>query len=181
MYRLSCSIILLALAGCASTGPNEGRPREDLVTVGSQDGRTLMLPLKRDDYVAGGTIDAPRETLWPLLPLVYEELGLPAPGADRSIWTVAVQNHTAMRRIGGERISTLLDCGRDLTGAHADTHRIRLSVRTWLEPAAEGTSVNTRVEASASSTEGRAGSFSCNSRGELEFRIANALMAHSAR
>src|SRR5690606_32833443 len=124
------------------------------------------------DYTPGTTIDVPRETLWAILPGVYQEIGLPAPAADRSIWTVAVQNHLAMRRVGRERMSTFIDCGSGITGAFADTHRIRLSIRTWLEPDGTGTRVTSRLNATATSTEGRAGTIACESRGVLEARIA---------
>ena len=130
--------LALTLTACAASSPNEGRSREDLVRVGSQDGRTIMLPIQHDDFTGGGVVEAPRETVWPLVPVVYEELGLPAPAADKSIWTVAVQNHTTSRRVGHARMSELIDCGMGLTGAHADSHRIRLSVRTWLETVATG-------------------------------------------
>ena len=178
MRMLVVCILALAHAACASS-PNAGRSREDIVSVASHDGRTIIVPIQHDDYTGGGTVDAPRETLWPLLPVVYEELGLPAPAADRSIWTVAVQNHMISRRLGDVRMSELIDCGRGLTGAHADSYRIRLSVRTWLEAVGTGTKVVTRVEPTATSVEGRAGSFACSSRGELEVRIANALRRHT--
>lgn len=178
MRILITCILVLPLVACASS-PNDGRSREDLVTVGSQDGRTIILPIQHDDFVGGGVVEAPREAVWSVLPIVYEELGLPVPAADRSIWTVAVQNHTTSRRIGSARMSELIDCGMEVTGAQADSHRIRLSVRTWLEPAAEGTKVVTRVQANASAVDGRAGSFACSSRGELETRIANALRRHT--
>lgn len=173
--------LALSLTACAASSPNEGRSREDLVRVGSQDGRTIMLPIQHDDFTGGGVVEAPRETLWPLLPVVYEELGLPGPAADKSIWTVAVQNHMTSRRVGDARMSELIDCGMGLTGAHADSHRIRLSVRTWLETVATGTKVITRVESHASSVDGTARSFACSSRGELEARIANALRRHTTR
>ncbi|HSK18156.1 MAG TPA: hypothetical protein VK912_03395 [Longimicrobiales bacterium] len=177
---VGCTLVL-TLVACGASSPNEGRSREDLVRVGSQDGRTIMLPIQHDDFTGGGIVEAPRETLWRLLPVVYEELGLPAPAADPSIWTVAVQNHTTSRRIGDTRMSEMIDCGMGLTGPHADSHRIRMSVRTWLEPAATGTKVITRVESNASSTEGTAGSFVCSSRGQLEARIANALRRHTTQ
>jgi hypothetical protein len=56
-----------------------------------------------------------------------------------------------------------------------------MTVRTWLEAEGEGTIARTRVEATASSTEGRASVVSCTSRGELENRIAVTLGVHLAR
>ncbi|MBR9989006.1 MAG: hypothetical protein KFH98_04575, partial [Gemmatimonadetes bacterium] len=125
--------------------------------------------------VEGGVVPAPRQEVWSRLPAVYGELGLPEPAVDHSVWTVAVQNHTIMRRVGSESMSGLIDCGRSMTGPNADSHRIRLSVRTWLEPSADGTEVRTRVEAVATPVDGRAGSFTCSSRGRLEMLIAQAL------
>lgn len=178
MRNIIACVVLVMLTACAASAPNEGRMREDVVRVGGHDGRSTVIPLIHDDFVTGGIVEASPEALWPLLPVVYEELGLPSPAADRSTWTVAVQNHALTRRLGNDRMSTLIECGSGLTGAHADTHRIRLSVRTWLEPAPGGTGVRTRVEALASSLEGLANTFHCSSRGELEMRIAVALQAH---
>lgn len=170
-------ICLLPLTASCASSPNEDTAREDLIMVGSEDGRTITLPVRTETVAQRTTIDAPRDDIWALLPAVYEEVGLPAPAADRSTWTVAVQNHSIMRRVGSERMSRLIDCGRNMDGDNADTHRIRLSVRTWLEPGTNGTGVNSRVEATAQSVEGRAGSMTCTSRGELELLIANALNA----
>lgn len=164
-------------AGCAAAGPNEGRVREDVVRVGTEDGRTLVMPIVHDDFVEGGVVMAQREDVWSILPLVFEDVDLPPPAVDEGTWTMAVQNHTIMRRLGDSPLSNLLECGRDMSGYHADTHRIRLSVRTWLRPAAQGTEVRTRVEARAASVEGRAGTIQCTSKGVLEARIANAAQA----
>lgn len=165
-------------ASCAANPDetNERGPDRELVTVGSQDGRTLVLSLTREDYVTSATLPVPRDRVWQMLPAAYAAVGLPAPAADRSIWTVAVQNHTAMRDIGGVRMSHLLECGMGLTGQYADNHRINISVRTWIQSAEDATAVRTRVEATASSVQGRAGSFPCSSSGELEKLIAQALL-----
>jgi hypothetical protein len=139
------------------------------------------MSIRRVDYVPSKVLDAPRETVWGLLPAAYIDAGLPEPVADQSTWTVAVVDHRVARRIGDMRMSTLISCGSDLTGQHADTHRIRLSVRTWLEQSDGGTEARTRLEATASSTEGRAGVVACTSTGELENRIAVMLGVHLAR
>jgi hypothetical protein len=139
------------------------------------------MSIRREDYVPSTTLEVPRETVWELLPGVYEEIGLPVPGVDRSTWTVGVIDHRTSRRIGSMRMSTLISCGSDLTGQNADTHRIRMTVRTWLEETDGGTNARTRVEATASSTEGRASVVPCTSTGELENRIAVTLGVHLAR
>lgn len=182
MRSMAGSFILLSLAACATSGTGARQESDERIIVsGDATGTVADVRITREDYVPSAVLDAPRETVWELLPAVYEELGLPEPGADRSIWTVAVVDHRTSRRIGSMRMSTLISCGSDLTGQNADTHRIRMTVRTWLEAEGEGTIARTRVEATASSTEGRASVISCTSRGELENRIAVTLGVHLAR
>ena len=182
MRSMAGFLILLSLAACATSGPGARQESDERIIVsGDATGTVADVRITREDYVPSAVLDAPRERVWELLPAVYEELGLPGPGADRSTWTVAVVDHRTSRRIGSMRMSTLISCGSDLTGQNADTHRIRMTVRTWLEAAGEGTIARTRVEATASSTEGRASLITCTSTGELENRIANTLGVHLAR
>lgn len=170
------AIALTALTlACATHDPNAEPPREEVVLVGSQDGRTLSLPIRHADWAPATSLPATREAVFRLLPDVYEELAMPPPAADSRVWAVAIQDFRTMRSFAGERMSNLIDCGMDMNGQIADTHRIRMSVRTWLEREAGGTKVRTRVEATASSVEGRPGSFPCTSRGRLEHLIAERL------
>ncbi|HEX6133785.1 MAG TPA: hypothetical protein VFZ24_07475 [Longimicrobiales bacterium] len=176
MRTVSPLIAVLALASCASA-PNETMTTQDRVVLSGSQGTIVDVDLRRDDYSPESLVAASRETLWDLLPEVYTDLGLPAPAADPSIWTVAVQDHVTMRRVGDQRMSRLLDCGNDITGPLADRNRIRLNVRTWLEEAGESTLVRSRLEATSTSVEGRAGTTTCVSRGVLEARITQALRA----
>jgi hypothetical protein len=169
------SLALLAITGCASAAPNDRNVTPERIIVDGDAYQVADVTITRDDYVPDTLLPVSRDALWAVLPAVYEEVGLPAPMADDRTWTVLVQNHGAMRNLGGKRMSTMLECGRGMTGAYADTHRIRLTVRTWLEAAGSSTDVKTRVVAEASSVEGTAGRIPCTSRGQLEARIADAL------
>ncbi|HEX2167328.1 MAG TPA: hypothetical protein VHG09_08885 [Longimicrobiales bacterium] len=180
MYRLAGAIAAVALTACATADPNAIGATEERVTMSDGGAQVLDVNISRGDPAQATQLNASREAIWLLLPEVYEEVGLPEPAMDQSTWTVAVQDHVAMRRIGSERMSQLLECGRDMTGAHADTHRIRLNVRTWLTGNAPATEVHTRVEATATSVEGRAGTITCTTRGVLEQRIAEALRTRLA-
>lgn len=180
MRTFNLSIALVALAACATANPNERPATEERVVLSGSEGNVLDMTIQRDNYVQGVVVEAPLNAVWPLLPGIYADLGLPVPATDPSIWTVAVQNHVAMRQIGDQRMSRLIDCGNDITGALADKNRIRLSLRTWLEPAESGTRVRTRLDATATSVEGRAGTTTCVSRGELENRILQSVRARVA-
>lgn len=175
-------IALLSLAGCATAAePNDRNVTPERVTVGRDGYQVADVTITRDDFVPDTRLPISRAALWAALPAVYDELGLPAPSVDESTWTVLVHEHAVMRTLGSQRMSSLLECGRGMTGAYADTHRIRLTVRTWLEAAGGSTDVRTRVVADASSVEGTAGRIACSSRGQLEAGIAAALQKHAVR
>lgn len=179
--RLVLALVLaLGVTACASRDPNARQSAQDRIIVTTDPGGVVAdLNIQRPDYVGSFVVPEPRDRLWPLLSAVYRELGLPAPGVDESTWTAEVANHNVTRRLGNTRLSLLVDCGSNMTGQLADTHRIRLAVRTWLVPAGgDSTEVHTRVDALASSME-LSGTFTCFSRGELERRIANALEARA--
>lgn len=180
MRTIAMYFALATLTACAAAGPNARQDRTERVIVSGDAGTMADVNLRREDYVPSEVLDAPRETVWALLPAAYNDVGLPEPVADQSTWTVAVVGHRAMRRIGDTRMSAMISCGSDIAGQHADTHRIRLSVQTWLEESDGGTNARTRLEATASSIEGRAGVIACTSTGELENRITEMLSVHLA-
>jgi len=171
------TVLLLLLVACATGGPNEQPMREDRVSLHDSEGQIFDVSLQRQDYVQQSTFDVPGDSLWVRIPDALRDVGLPLPVMDAAIRTALVENHTVMRTLGTERLSRFLDCGSDITGYVADTHRIRLTVRSWLEPEGRNTRLHTRVEATATSVEGRPGRITCSSRGELEYRIAQALRA----
>jgi hypothetical protein len=176
---LSLSLSLAVFTGCASTPDPNSRPatQERIIVSSDPAGTVADIDLVRPDYVGSFVVPASRARLWPMVAPVFAQLGLPAPSLDDGTWTAVVQNHTLTRRLGDARLSILLDCGSDMSGRLADSYRVRLSVRTWLEPAGgENTDVRTRVEATASPPD-RAGTITCTSNGELEKRIAAALAA----
>lgn len=172
-----CALVL-AVAGCSAHGsPDDRAANPQRVIVTSGEGSTLAdLELSKDDFLSTSVIPVSRSTAWSQLASVYEQLGLPAPAVDQRSWTMAVQGHTVRRRLGDERLSRYVGCGSDMTGQIADSHRVHLNVQTWLEEnGAHRTTVRTRVDATASSIESRAGTISCTTVGELETRIATAL------
>lgn len=182
MQRVTLCTMIVVSAGCASSPHPAERTTDERVTISAPTGVVADMNLTRSQYVGGGVVPAARAEVWALLPAVYEELGLPAPAADRSSWTVAVQRHSIRRTLGRQRLSSFLECGRDMTGELADTHRITLSVRTWLENSGTAsTAVHSMIEATATSVEGRAGSSTCSTRGELERRILEAVREHAER
>jgi hypothetical protein len=165
------------LAGCAGGTPpsplSSSRPGETTVSVETPTQRAETI-IRNDDFVAITELDVPRSTAWRHLREVWMGVGLPEPTVDERAFTLAVVNHSTARRLGGTPLSTYLSCGRSMTGWNADTHRIRLTVHTLLEPVGTSrTRLHTRVDATAMSTEGASTSpVLCTSRGALEALIA---------
>lgn len=88
-----------------------------------------------------------------------------------------------LRRIGGERPSALVDCGRGMTAAEvSDTYDVTLSYETVLRPGPDGTTlVDTDVEASAKPRAVSGHAVRCTSTGVLERMIGLRLADVAAR
>jgi len=170
---------LAALTGCTSTKQESTIvpvPREDVVRVQTGDA-TADVRLQREDFISKAELPAARAAVWEAIPEVYAEVGLPQPLMDRGKWTAAVQNHVVMRLLNKQQVSRFLSCGSGMSGEHADTRRIRLTVRTMLEtPSPERTAALTRVEATAYALDGTSTApAECSSRGLLEQMIREGL------
>lgn len=179
MRSLSVIVWLLVQAGCAASqaGVSSYPPREETITITGADGVVAAeMRLTHDDYVAPSSVSATRAEVLAVLPAAFASVGLPAPEIDAQQGLAVVQPHVVMRRLGDARLSTLLDCGRGPAGLYADLYRIRLSVLTQVSAAeAGGSTVVTRVEATAQNTGGTSGNVRCTSFGQIEAGILSAI------
>lgn len=165
-------------AACVSGAPGDRASTQQTVSIGSADNSVNeRVLLTRDHYVGEAEIAGSREAVWSAVPDAFDEVGLPAPVLDEQTWTATLRNHVVRRRLGSQRLSALLECGRGMTQPHADSHRIFLTVSVRLEEGSDPdvTAVRTRVEAVGENPEGTTTSVTCSSRGRLEPLLANAL------
>lgn len=168
----------VAAVGCASGGaPAPRATTEQVVTVSARDDLPLAsVVITRDEFVSRAELAGPRDEAWRALPAVFEEVGLPRPVTDRATWTAQVRNHPVRRRLGEDRLSRFLDCGRDIGGAYADSYSIRLTVTVELrEGSGEHAVALTRVDATGQRIDGTGGTVRCNSYGTLEQRLITVL------
>ena len=165
----------LTAVGCAS-GPAGSDSVQETVTIAGG-GLNTDVRISRDRHVEETGVSAPRDAVWRTLSAAFVEVGLPEPSLDEGSWTAFVRNHVVRRRLGDERLSRLLECGRGLTQPHADTHRVYLTVTARLEegPSGEGTTLHTEVGAVADNPEGTTARITCSSRGVLEGQLADAV------
>jgi hypothetical protein len=187
MRTLSCLLlaaVAVGVAGCSATQQETTivpLPREDVVRVPTGDA-TADVRLQREDFIARADLDAPRAAVWEALPAVFTEIGLPQPVMDRTRWIAIVDQYTLTRTLGKQPLSRFLSCGHGMSGEHADTRRIRLTVRTTLQSSTpDRTVVLTRVEAVAHAIDGTSTApTECTSRGPIENMIASGLRSRVA-
>lgn len=178
--RRSAAMGLAVVVGACASGDPEPVSRgivEQPVTVsGADNAPYARVIITREDFVSRAELLAPRAEAWEAVPTAFEEVGLPRPAMDRAAWAARIRGHLVRRRLGEERLSAYLDCGRDIGGEYADRHSVRLDVTMELrESGPEGTMVLTRVEATGQRTDGTGGTVRCNSRGTLEERLITTL------
>ncbi len=171
---------LVALAAaCASSSPSLSTNAATRPTVVTSDGtfdsqlRTAAADVDR----ASVTVAAPPERVWPLLPGVYQKLGIPVGANDPATRMLGNRQVTVTSgKLGGQPMSTYLNCGSaEYGGFAANAYRVNMSIASLVRPAATGQSeVQTLIEASATnvrSSQSRAAR-PCTSTGALERRIA---------
>jgi hypothetical protein len=128
-----------------------------------------------EDNVVVSEIPATPNDAWAHLLTAYEAVGLEPSIQDVASLTVGVQEARVSRRLGDQRISTYLSCGRDMTGNLADRATIRVWMITRLRAVADDrTEVRTELTANATDNDGTSRSVRpCSSNHRLEAFIAN--------
>lgn len=179
MRTIVCAALAALATACAPHAGSAPAPTQTSVAITTEEGAgTPTVRLTRDHYVSDDVLVGERLELWRLIPDAYTAVGLPLPTVDRSSHTARLQNHVLTRSLGEERLSNFLECGNSIQGPNADTYRITLDVRTWIEPAdsAGRSVVRTQVQATGRNmVHGSAGTSHCSSRGRLEMLIREEL------
>lgn len=170
------TMLTLVLAGCASGArPATDTPEVQQVLVSQGSAASGSVVITPEGYVGSYEVEAVREDLWAVLPEAFEAVGLPAPLLDAGTWTAAVRDHTVRRRLGGERLSRMFECGAGPQGAYADARPLQMDLTVRLHVHGGGTRVATEISAWSYDPTGRTDRTVCTSRGTLERRIADAL------
>lgn len=183
MYaRLIAAALLLASAGCASSGGNSSGPNvgQAVVTTGYHG---IDAQLSGGGEALRDVVPAPVERVAAELPGVYQLLGFTAGRMDAEGRTVGTDVFDLRRRIEGRPHSVWLNCGVTSVGqSAADVHRVSMAIRSTVTPRPNGGSlVSTTVEASARASTGASSTPArCGSTGELERRIAELLRTRTA-
>ncbi len=183
MHRLPTALMAaLALAGCvpASGTPT---PRQTLTTtrVETPTGG-FETRISADAQIRTDTVFAPAEAAWSALVPAYLALGITDSQVNlidpdgRRVGAMKLQ----VRRLGGQRLSSYLDCGHQVGTVRADQALVTISLETTLEPRGTGeTVVHTRLDAQARDVGVSSQPLPCTSNGALERSIALAVKART--
>jgi hypothetical protein len=177
--RVVPSLLLFALASCASSGTTIEQPAttQTVRVTGSAAGNLSVGMSAATDAKATTLASAPAD-VWRVLPGVFESLAIPLSSIDDKTRVLGNTGFNIRRRLGSIPLPRLIDCGTTQGGPSAETYDIRLSVLTQVRAADGGaSSIVTTVDAM-----GRPVAFSgeyvrCSSTSALETRIADAVKA----
>lgn len=184
------SALALAFAGlsaCASGGGQESISEEQRgmssmrIDVGGLSG-AFDLRYVEDIAPAEDTLDAPVARLWDALPGAYVELDIPLASVNAEARLLGNDGFRAQGRLGQERISQYIHCGRRMTGDIADRYEVYFTILSQVQDV-EGTGrtrIVTLVDATASPSSTSGNAVRCSSRGRLEQRIHEKLRARVA-
>lgn len=181
MQRIS-SVLLLALAACASGGTAEpGVERINThVTVPGLNNKDVEVITHADRTPSSTPVAIPAERAFALLPAAYQSLGIEVAHNDPASRTLGNREVTAVRKLGNVSLSQYLRCGDTVTGAAAvDSYRVRMSVLTTVQPTGTGSELRTDLRAYATAP-GRNDPQECFSTGRLETAIARAVSLGAA-
>lgn len=172
-----CSTVLTACASGSGDRPAPAPETRTSVTVSGAFGNLGNTPTFTEPGVGSRVVPAAVDSVWEVLPRVYEQLGIPEPGEDRARMTFGSQAFRA-RRVEGERLSRYIDCGMGPTAVpNADSYQVALTVLTTLSRAGDGgTEVTTMVDANARPRAVAGNPIHCQSKGVLEMRVAQLVL-----
>lgn len=167
-------ILLFSLAACSAAGAPAMRSGPDVPVSHNPTGTGGEFHIQPDLVVASLEVPAEVDVAWPALLQVFEELEIRAQEVDSPTHTVRNLRWVVSRRLGGQRLSTFLDCGRSASGFNADTHRLQLEIASRVVSQGPGRSrVETQIQGIGMNMEGTSNSrVVCTSTHQLEFAIA---------
>ncbi len=171
---LGVVLVALVVNACASAGPAPRAPQR--VTTVSH--RGLLVEVFNEPGVGARFVAAPPDSIWQVLPGVYDRLEIPVAEANRATWQLGSSGYRA-RRIEGDRLSQHLYCGTSGVTAtpNADRYDVTLTVQTQLTvPDSGGTLVVTTVDGSATPRGVSGNRLYCSSKGTLEMRVAQLIV-----
>lgn len=103
-----------------------------------------LLSVTGENGTIAVTIGAPLQTVWRVLPIAFDSVGVALTLIDPKKHLMANEGFTVRQKLRNERLSTYFECGTTQIGPNADSYQVFASVRSYLEPS-PGDSTRTRM------------------------------------
>ena len=165
--------LTVLVAACAGGGGGTETTSRPLPTRGSvRVGNAAAIEMYTEASRGARTVAMPMDTVWEVLPEVFEALEVPVTRRVPSLMEMGNLGYVA-RRVEGKRMNTFVDCGSNLSGQLANLYEITLSlvIRLKEDPAGNGTVVETVVDAWGEPRTTSGNPIHCQSRETLERRV----------
>lgn len=165
-------LLAAAAGGCASGSGGEREPIPEQTRTVMRVAGYQPIEITNEAGLGVRTIEVAAETVWGVVGGVYAQLDIPVEQSDPRAMQIGNPGYTA-RRVERDRMNTFVDCGHDLAGPLANQYDITLAVATRLAAKGpESTQIVTMVDAYGRPRAVSGNTIHCQSRGELEKRIA---------
>lgn len=167
--------------GCGPTtaGVPDSRQVGNVRVGSSQGGGLASLEIENEMSIIDSVIPVAPAAAWSVLADVFVALGIEASTADRR--SMAMGNERFIgRRIDGRPLSDFVDCGTYFGRPRADQYEVTMQVLVRLTPASDGTRVETALDAYARPRDVAGNALHCTSRGTLERKFPELILARSA-
>lgn len=167
------AVVMAAHSACASHGQADVSPGSGQ-TITRVTSPVIDTRITSDRRISSHVLTASMQQAWVALVATYQQLEIPVDYADPA--TQRLGNPTVQsRRIGGERLSRYLECGRASMGRpRADQYDVTYSIFSRLVKDDDGRTVlHTELDGSARPTSVSTNPIQCVSKGTLEQRIAD--------
>lgn len=174
--RMLHLLALAALSACASSTVNTGAREAETVRIGGRQGGQLRVTSNAQASVS--RIAFPIGKVWHALPAAFENLGIPITAVDTGTHTISNGGLKIRRVLGSAPLARYVDCGSTQVGENADSYDVYLTVVSQVEedPATGLATLHTIFESMARPIAFSREYSRCSSRGELERRLAAAVM-----
>lgn len=171
-------VVAGVLAGCASAPPSGVTTQERTRAVGDVTAKPLDVDIHNRDESYEAPVPLPAVAAFDALPDVYKRLGIATVAVvdtTGGVYTVGVRNLRVHGSLGGQQLSTYLDCGSAPMHTPANSYDVNLSATSYVTPSGQGSAVHTLVTATARDPLSNAPPVECSSTGRFERSVADML------
>lgn len=142
----------------------------------------IDVPIMLDTMALEFPIAGARDSIYAALLSVFQELKIPVQTANPKAGLLNNLNADISRRLGGERLSRYIDCGRGFSGENANVCRVTIVMAAWPDPqSGDATALHVAFIGGGLDPAGSRGNYVlCTSKGVLEEEFAAKVRARLA-